>query len=180
MSGQPFGPKHYTTLGEFEGAGIICYAWICSSHGHEIQGEMYTYCEMHIRDQNQSLNLFLAAQFIVYTKVPIWVGSSKTGVLKGWVGLGTCILKRVCSKGVTKEQMHTTISLFSFVPKCWHEVSNWTSLFDSTCPLSPSLSVSLKLYYAWVDLIYLQGSPQSRIRCSTQQTSCMCAQALTM
>ena len=66
-------------------------------------------CEMHIRDQNQSLNFFLLAQFIVYTKVPIWVGSSKKGVLKGWVSLGTCILKRACAKGGTKEHMHTTI-----------------------------------------------------------------------
>ena len=67
-------------------------------------------CEMHIRDQNQSLSFFLLAQIIVYTKVPIWVGSSEKGVLKGWVSLGTCILKRVCSKGGTKEHMHTTIS----------------------------------------------------------------------
>ena len=66
---------------------------------------------MHIRDQNQSLRFFLLAQFIVYTKVPIWVGSSKKGVLKGWVGLGTFILKRACSKGGTKEHMHTTILL---------------------------------------------------------------------
>ena len=63
---------------------------------------------MHIKDQNQSFSFFLLAQFIVYTKVPIWVGAYKKGVLKGWVGLGTCILKRACSKGGTKEHMHTT------------------------------------------------------------------------
>ena len=72
-------------------------------------------CEMHIRDQNQSLSFFLLAQFIVYTKVPIWVGSSKKGVLKGWVGLGTCILKRACSKGGTKEHIHTTIQQKIFI-----------------------------------------------------------------
>ena len=70
---------------------------------------------MHIRDQNQSLSFFLLAQFIVYTKVPIWVGSSKKGVLKGWVGLGTCILKRACSKGGTKEHIHTTIQQKIFI-----------------------------------------------------------------
>ena len=42
------------------------------------------------------LSFLFLAQFIVGTKVPTWVGLAKKGVLKGWVGLGTCILKRVC------------------------------------------------------------------------------------
>ena len=32
---------------------------------------------------------------------------ARKGVLKGWVSLGTCMLKRVCEKGGTKEHMHT-------------------------------------------------------------------------
>ena len=40
-------------------------------------------CEMHIRDQTSLISVLLLTQFIVDTKVPIWVGLAKKGVLKG-------------------------------------------------------------------------------------------------
>ena len=56
--------------------------------------------ELNLEDHSltQRFNLFsflLLNQFIIDTTEPIWVVLAKKGVLKGWVNLGTCILKRV-------------------------------------------------------------------------------------
>ena len=76
--------------------GRVGQMYVIFTEYHMLLCRHLTYYEMHIRDQTSLFSFLLIAQFIVNTKVPIWVGLAKNDVLKGAVGLGTCILERVC------------------------------------------------------------------------------------
>ena len=112
---------------------------------HSIVGELFYIFEPSGLMITSLLSFLLLAQFIVHTKVPIWVGLV-TYVLKRWVGLGICMLKRVWQKGGTKEQMHNTISSYVWA-------SPITSL-DWKIELIVYTKKEIWLCYDWTDLEY--------------------------
>ena len=66
-------------------------------------------CTLEIK--TSLFSFLLLSKFIVDIKVPIWVGLVKKSVIKAWVVLGTCILKKGVLKGWHKGTHAHNISL---------------------------------------------------------------------